>query len=85
MRLLEVIPMFEKIRAILAEQLDIDESEITKDTNIFEDLQADSLDMIDLIMTIEDEYGFEVSDKVASKIKTVDDVCKMIEENKTKN
>ncbi len=70
----------EKVKEILSEQLGIDESEISLDSNIGEDLGADSLDVVDLIMTIEDEYGIEISDEDVEKVKTVGDFVKYIED-----
>ncbi len=74
--------VFEKIRAILAEQLDIAEDEITMESNIAEDLGADSLDVVDLIMSIEDEFDLEVPDTEVENIKTVGDVVNYIESAK---
>ncbi|MBQ3549960.1 MAG: acyl carrier protein [Clostridia bacterium] len=71
--------VFEKIRAILCEQLDIEEDQVTMDSNIAEDLGADSLDVVDLIMSIEDEFGLEVPDDQVENIKTVGDVVNYIE------
>ncbi len=71
----------EKVKQILSEQLSIDESEITLDADIAEDLGADSLDVVDLIMTIEDEYGIEISDEDVESVKTVGDFVKYIEDN----
>ena len=51
---------FEKIRALLAEQLDIDPEKITPDSDIMSDFEADSLDIVDMVMTLEDEFGIEV-------------------------
>lgn len=73
--------VFEKIRAILAEQLDLDESKITMDSDIVEDLEADSLDVVDLVMSMEDEFGVEVPDEVIESFKTVGDAVRYIEEN----
>ena len=53
---------FEKIRALLAEQLDIDPEKITPDSDIMSDFEADSLDIVDMVMTLEDEFGIEVPD-----------------------
>ena len=50
---------FEKIRALLAEQLDIDPAKITMDSDIMSDFEADSLDIVDMVMTLEDEFGIE--------------------------
>ena len=71
--------VFEKIRAILCEQLDIEEDQVTMDSNIAEDLGADSLDVVALIMSIEDEFGLEVPDDQVENIKTVGDVVNYIE------
>lgn len=74
--------VFEKIRAILAEQLDVEEDEITMESSIAEDLGADSLDVVDLIMSIEDEFEIEVPDDQVENIKTVGDVVNYIESMK---
>ena len=62
--------VFEKIRAILANQLDADEDAITMDTDIAADLNADSLDVVELIMSIEDEFEIEIPDDSIENIKT---------------
>ncbi|MBO5912583.1 MAG: acyl carrier protein [Clostridia bacterium] len=74
--------VFEKIRAILCEQLDVEESAVTMESNIAEDLGADSLDVVDLIMSIEDEFDLEVPDDQIENIKTVGDVVNYIENAK---
>lgn len=71
--------VFEKIRSILSEQLDIEEDTITMESNIAEDLGADSMDVVDLIMSIEDEFEIEVPDDKIESIKTVGDVVNYIE------
>lgn len=71
--------VFEKIRHILCEQLDVEEEDVTMDANIAVDLGADSLDVVDLIMTIEDEFEIEVPDDQVENIKTVGDVVNYIE------
>lgn len=73
--------VFEKIRTALSEQLDLEESTITMDSNIVDDLEADSLDVVDLIMTLEDEFGVEVPDEQVENFKTVGDVVRFIEDN----
>ncbi len=73
--------IFEKVRKLIAEQLDVDVDEITLETVITEDLGADSLDVVDLVMTFEDEFGIEIPDDAVETIKTVGDVVKFIEEN----
>lgn len=74
--------VFEKIKKILCEQLDVEEDDITMDTNIVEDLGADSLDIVDLIMSVEDEFELEVPDDQVENIKTVGDVVNYIENMK---
>ncbi|MPN18545.1 Acyl carrier protein [bioreactor metagenome] len=69
---------FEKIRSIIAKQLDIDESKVTEDANLIEDLKADSLDVVELIMDLEQEFNIEVPDEDLSKIVTVGDVVKYV-------
>lgn len=75
--------MFEKVRAIIAEQLGIDNlGNITLETSLVEDLEADSLDAVEVIMALEDEFGIEIPDEEAEHFKTVSDICKFLEENK---
>ncbi len=74
--------VFEKVKAILAEQFDVEEDSITTETNIQEDLGADSLDVVDLIMSIEDEFEFEVPDHEVENIKTVGALVDFITANK---
>jgi acyl carrier protein len=76
-----VVMIFEKLREIICEQLDLEESEVNLDSNILEDLGADSLDVVDLVMSIEDEFDLEVPDEEIARIKTVGDIVKFIEEN----
>lgn len=73
--------VFEKIKAILAEQLDIEEDSITLDSLLIEDLGADSLDAIDLVMSVEDEFGIEVPDEVIEKMESVKDITTYVENN----
>ena len=73
--------VFERIRQILMDQLDLDEGKITMESDIVDDLEADSLDVVDLVMTIEDEYGLEVPDDQIENFRTVGDVVKYIEDN----
>ena len=74
--------VFEKIRSILCEQLDLEEDSVTMESNIAEDLGADSMDVVDLIMSIEDEFEVEVPDEKIESIKTVGDVVNYIESAK---
>ena len=73
--------VLEKVKAILSEQFDVEEDSITPDTNLSEDLEADSLDVVDLLMSIEDEFEIEVPDEEIENIKTVDQLAKYIEAN----
>ena len=73
--------IFERIREIIIEQLQVAESEVTMDTNLMKDLSADSLDAVEIIMAIEDEYDIEVPDEDAEKFQTVTDIVKYVEDN----
>ncbi len=73
--------VFEKVKAILSEQFDVEEDTITNDTTISEDLGADSLDVVDLLMSIEDEFEIEVPDTEIENIKTVGELVKYIEDH----
>ena len=77
-----VFMVFEKVRDILCDQLDLEQDEVTMTSNIVENLGADSLDMVDLVMSIEDEFELEVADEDVEGIKTVGDIVRYIEENK---
>ncbi|WP_177918342.1 acyl carrier protein [uncultured Eubacterium sp.] len=73
--------IFDEVKAILAEQLDIDEQTIEMNSNLQTDLGADSLDAIDIVMSIEDQYGIEVPDSVIENMKSVEDIVSFIENN----
>ena len=73
--------VFEKIRAILCDQLDVEEDKVTMDADIVDDLGADSLDVVDLVMSLEEEFDCEIPDDVAEKIKTVGDLFRYVENN----
>ncbi|EPG76286.1 acyl carrier protein [Leptospira fluminis] len=70
---------FEKIKSIIVEQLGVDESEVTPEAHFIDDLGADSLDTVELVMALEEEFGVEISDEDAEKIQTVGDVIKFID------
>ncbi len=71
--------IFEKVAKILAEQLEIGEDKITLESLLVDDLGADSLDTIDIVMTIEDEFGIEVPDEIIEKMETVADIVNYID------
>ncbi|MCH3971230.1 MAG: acyl carrier protein [Oscillospiraceae bacterium] len=73
--------VLEKVKHILAEQFDVEEDEITAETSIADDLGADSLDVVDLLMSLEDEFEVEIPDEEIENLKTVGDVVNYIEEN----
>ena len=73
--------VFEKVREIIVEQLNVDESDVTMDTHLMKDLEADSLDAVEIIMAIEDEYGIEILDEDAEKFQSVSDLVKFVEAN----
>ena len=72
--------VLEKVVSIIAEQLDIDEDKITPDTSLVDDLNADSLDVVDLVMSLEEEFGLEIPDEEVENISTVGDIVKYIED-----
>ena len=71
--------VFEKVRTILAEQLDVDEKKIAEDTDIVGELGADSLDVVELMMTLEQEFDLLITDEKVSEFRTVGDVVDYIE------
>ena len=75
--------IFEEIKDILAQQLDLYPDTIELTSNLASDLGADSLDAIDIVMSLEDQYGIEVPDSVIESMKTVEDIVGFIESNIT--
>ncbi|MCD8026875.1 MAG: acyl carrier protein [Clostridiales bacterium] len=71
--------VLEKVKTILSEQFDVEEDKITAETDLQEDLGADSLDVVDLLMSIEDEFDVEVPDEEIENIKTVGALVSYIE------
>ncbi len=71
---------FEQIRDIICKQLEIDEADVTMDTNLKEDLDADSLDLVDLAISLEDEFEVEVPDNALEQFETVGDIVRYFEE-----
>lgn len=75
--------IFDKVVEIIAEQLGLDSTDdIKANTSLMKDLEADSLDAVEIIMGIEDEFGIEISDEDAEKFKNIGDIVSYIEENK---
>lgn len=72
---------FDKIRSIIMEQLSVEESLVTMDTNLMKDLEADSLDAVEIIMAIEEEFDIEIPDEEAEKFQLVGDLVRYVEEN----
>ena len=73
---------FETIRDIIVEQLSVDPSLVTEDTNLMKDLEADSLDAVEIIMAIESQFDIEIPDEEAEKFPTVEDLVEYVDENK---
>ena len=73
--------VFEKIQALIVEQLDVDESLVTMDTDFMKDLEADSLDAVEIILGVEEEYGIEIPDEVAENFTKVSDIVNYVEAN----
>ena len=72
---------FEKVRDIVVEQLGVEADEVSIDSTFIDDLGADSLDIVELIMAFEEEFNIEIQDEAAEKIKTVQDVVTYIDQN----
>ncbi len=75
-----VVVVFEKLRKILAEQLDIEESEIEMNSRVVDDLGADSLDIVDLVMSVEEEFDISFEDEQIEKFETMADIVNCIEQ-----
>ncbi len=73
--------VFDKIKDIVVDQLDVDADSVKMESSIIDDLGADSLDVIDLIMSFEEEFDIEIPDDQVENVKTIGDVVKFIEEN----
>ena len=74
----------QKIKEIIVEQLGVNPDQVTPDAKFIEDLGADSLDTVELVMALEEEFGQEIPDEEAEKLQSVGDVIKYIEESKQK-
>ena len=75
---------FDKVRDIVVEQLGVEADDVTIESTFIDDLGADSLDIVELIMAFEDEFSLEIPDEAAEKIKTVQDVVNYIDQNQGK-
>ncbi len=73
---------FDTIRDIIVEQLNVEESMVTEDTNLMKDLEADSLDAVEIIMAIEEQFDIEIPDDEAEKFQTVGDLVEYVAANK---
>ena len=73
--------VFDKVKELIAEQLDVDADTVTVTSNIQDDLGADSLDVVDLVMSLDEEFDMEIPDEAVANIKTVGDIVKYIEDN----
>ncbi len=73
--------VFEKVKDILVDQLDVEEEKVTMEASVTDDLGADSLDLVDLVMSLEEEFDVEIPDDQVENIKTVGDIVKYIEDN----
>lgn len=75
--------VFDRLKNIVVEQLGVDEEDVTMQASFVDDLNADSLDLVELIMSLEEEFGLEISDEDAEKIVTVGDAATYIEEHQS--
>ncbi|WP_025725118.1 acyl carrier protein [Acholeplasma granularum] len=73
--------IFDKVKALIVDELAVDEALVNLDSRLVEDLGADSIDAVELIMTVEDEFSIEISDEVLQNIKTVNDLVSYIKDN----
>lgn len=72
--------VFERIKELIAEQLNVSVDSVTLETHLMKDLEADSLDAVEIIMAIEDEYEIEIPDEDAEKFQSIGDIVKFVEE-----
>ena len=77
--------IFDEVKEILVEQLGVNEDDVELTSSLVDDLGADSLDAIDIVMSIEDEYSIEVPDETIEQMKTVEDIVNFIENNMGSN
>ena len=72
--------IFEQVKKILCDQLDLEEEQVNEDSEVIDDVGADSLDIVDLVMTLEEEFDTEIPDEDIENLKTVGDIVKYIED-----
>ena len=72
----EQMDIFEQVKKILCDQLDLDEEQVTEESEVIDDLGADSLDIVDLVMTLEEEFDTEIPDEDIENLRTVGDIVK---------
>lgn len=72
--------IFEQVKKMLCDQLDLEEEQVNEDSEVIDDLGADSLDIVDLVMTLEEEFDTEIPDEDIENLKTVGDIVKYIED-----
>lgn len=72
--------VFDKVKEIIIEQLGVEDSAVSNETSLMKDLEADSLDAVEIIMAIEDEFGIEIPDEDAEKFHNVGDIVRYVEE-----
>jgi acyl carrier protein len=75
------VSTYDRLKQIVAEQLGVDESEVTPQASFVDDLNADSLDLVELIMSLEEEFGMEIPDEDAERIRTVQEAVDYVEEH----
>lgn len=73
--------LLEKVKAVIVEQLNVEEDDVTEDASFVDDLGADSLDIVELVMALEEEFGISIPDEEAESIKTVGDAARFISTN----
>ncbi len=81
MRRVETDEIFDKVRDVIVDQLNVDEGEVTEEASFIDDLGADSLDIVELVMALEENFGISIPDEEAENIKTVGDAVSYIAEN----
>lgn len=73
--------IFDKVRDVIVDQLNVEEADVTEEASFFDDLGADSLDIVELVMALEEQFGISIPDEEAENIKTVGDAVAYIAEN----